>query len=643
MRAASPEGPEGRLSAASGANAEASAAEARRAREECAAADRALASLVEDLNAKEDQLEQLVSDVAKYKQAMTEMGSTRSALYREHVRAKAGWAAERAALRERARRSESEAEANRVEANDAQTLVERLKPGAESGLKEALAAAHSRLSVLQVREVRLGKALESAVAPRRRDRERRRMHSSWTCGRCPGAAQERLAFHERRAAEAELRAVRCQRELDLCVPRAEHAALAESNRSLQTRFKELLETKTDSLVTASQLAAAKEDATTARAEAEASTAASQAAQRRVRELVKALEGVQRDAAETGADGEAEAAGVELRRELAEARADLDAAKRAAELTQRETMRLEEAKSDLERTVAGLEEQLAEAKKTLHESREAERGASPSWRRASRSKSIARRWTRCSTPRMRLRGFARRSFAPRTARRRRRRSCRRRAPGTRRARLSCRNFARAFARWNDEATPPPRLRAPTRRWCDSREARRSSSTTCRWRRRRRIVCTRIVCVCTAVCRCRMGGCSASGKIPGRSRRRRTRRCPEWKPRSPVASTSRTPRSGSARSPNSRRARNVARRSWRRRTRRFATPPSRRVTETHRAARRRRLLDDDDADAKLREIRRLGEELLQAKLAARSARAASRSSFTRRTRVHRRGPRDAPGQD
>ena len=173
--------------------------------------------------------------------------------------------------------------------------------------------------------------------------------------------------------------------------------------------------------------------------------------------------------------------------------------------------------------------------------------------------------------MRLRGFARRSFAPRTARRRRRRSCRRRAPGTRRARLSCRNFARAFARWNDEATPPPRLRAPTRRWCDSREARRSSSTTCRWRRRRRIVCTRIVCVCTAVCRCRMGGCSASGKIPGRSRRRRTRRCPEWKPRSPVASTSRTPRSGSARSPNSRRARNVARRSWRRRTRRFATPP------------------------------------------------------------------------
>ena len=156
-------------------------------------------------------------------------------------------------MRERARRSESEAEANRVETNDAQTLVERLKHlGAESGLKEALAAAHSRLSVLQVREVRLAKALESAVAEEARSRKEKDA-LELDVREMSRAAQERLAFHERRAAEAELRAARCQRELDLCVPRAEHAALAESNRSLQTRFKELLETKTDSLVTASQL------------------------------------------------------------------------------------------------------------------------------------------------------------------------------------------------------------------------------------------------------------------------------------------------------------------------------------------------------------------------------------------------------
>ena len=380
MGAASPEGPSAAASMganaassaeAAAAAAAASSAEAQRAREECAAADRALASLVEDLNAKEDQLEQLVSDVAKYKQAMTEMGSTRSALYREHVRAKAGWVAERAALQERARRAESEAEANRVEANNAQTLAERLKPGAESGLKEALAAAHSRLSVLQVREVRLAKALESAVAKEAQSRKEKE-ELELDAQEMSRAAQERLAFHERRAAEAELRAARCQRELDLCVPRAEHAALAESNRSLQTRFKELLETKTNSLVTASQLAAAREDAATARAEAEASTAASQAAQRRVRELVEALEGARRDAAASGVDGDAKATAVELRRETAEARADLDAAKRAAQLTQRETTRLEESKSDLERTVAGLEAQLADAKKSLHESREAER-------------------------------------------------------------------------------------------------------------------------------------------------------------------------------------------------------------------------------------------------------------------------------
>ena len=60
-------------------------------REECHAADRALAALVADLQS-EDQLEQLAADVVKYRQGMAEMGSTHAALYREHVRAKMAWA-----------------------------------------------------------------------------------------------------------------------------------------------------------------------------------------------------------------------------------------------------------------------------------------------------------------------------------------------------------------------------------------------------------------------------------------------------------------------------------------------------------------------------------------------------------------------
>ena len=70
----------------------------------------ALAGVVADLAAKEEQLEQMAIDVAKYKQAFADMGATRSALYREHVRAKKAWAEERRSLAERARRAETEAE-----------------------------------------------------------------------------------------------------------------------------------------------------------------------------------------------------------------------------------------------------------------------------------------------------------------------------------------------------------------------------------------------------------------------------------------------------------------------------------------------------------------------------------------------------
>ena len=340
-------------------------ADAQRAREECAAADCALAGVVADLAAKEEQLEQMAIDVAKYKQAFADMGATRSALYREHVRAKTAWAEERRSLAERARRAETEAETNAVEAKDAQTLVERLKPGAESGLKEALAAAHSRLAVLQVREVRLSRALETAStaeAQARKDKEEMEIDVQ----ELSRAAQERLAFHERRAAEAELRAARCQRELDLCVPKHEHATLADNHRTLQARFKELLALRADNAVSAAQLRAAKEDASTARAEAEAAVLKAQHEKARARELTLALDAV---GTKEGRDAFSQ---VEARKEIAEVRAQLDAGKRAAELAARETRRVAEARDDLEESVRALETELSRAKAQLHESREAER-------------------------------------------------------------------------------------------------------------------------------------------------------------------------------------------------------------------------------------------------------------------------------
>jgi centrosomal protein CEP290 len=125
----------------------------------------------------------------------------------------------------------------------------------------------------------------------------------------------------------------------------------------------------EAVVTASQLAAAMEDALTARAEAEASAAAAAAATVRARELSGALDDT---ATAAGREGLGVSGAVELRREVAETRAELDAAKRAAELTTREARRWEETRGDLEATVGGLERQLADAKGTLHRSQEAER-------------------------------------------------------------------------------------------------------------------------------------------------------------------------------------------------------------------------------------------------------------------------------
>ena len=362
---AAPGQPPGQHPGANPAVAAAAYAEAQRAREECAAADRALAGVVSDLATKEEQLEQLAMDVAKYKQAFADMGATRSALYREHVRAKTAWAEERRTLAERARRAETEAETNAVEAKDAQTLVERLKPGAESGLKEALAAAHSRLAVLQVREVRLSRALEAASTAEtsaRKDKE----EMECDVQELSRAAQERLAFHERRAAEAELRAARCQRELDLCVPKSEHAVLADNHRTLQARFKELLALRADNAVSAAQLRAAKEDASTARAEAEAAVLNAQRQKSLARELQHALDAVGTK------EGREAFSQVEARKEIAEVRAQLDAGKRAAELAARETRRVVEAKDDLDESHRALETELSRAKAQLHESREAER-------------------------------------------------------------------------------------------------------------------------------------------------------------------------------------------------------------------------------------------------------------------------------
>jgi centrosomal protein CEP290 len=354
------------VSAGLGSSSALAGASEARLREECASADRALASVASDLQAKELELEQLASEVARYDAAMREMGSTRASLYREHVRAVAGWAEERAALAERAARAETEAEACRAEARDARSLVERLKPGAESGLKEALAAAHARLAVLQARETRLSRALESSTLTEKRVAKERDATRE-DLKEMSKAARERLAFHETRADEAEARSARLRRELDACVPRDEHARVVAEAKALQARHKELLESRLESAVAASKLAAATEDAAAARAEAERALAAARVAQARADALEKAVDKCAEDAAHPSVLD-----AVALRKNAAELEARLEASSRAEELARRDAARAESASADAAKDVAALETALAAAKAETHAAREAER-------------------------------------------------------------------------------------------------------------------------------------------------------------------------------------------------------------------------------------------------------------------------------
>jgi len=354
------------VSAGLGDGARLAGASEARLREECASADRALAALASDLQAKELELEQLASEVARYDGAMREMGSTRASLYREHVRAVAGWAEERASLAARAARAETEAEACRAEAKDARSLVERLKPGAESGLKEALAAAHARLAVLQARETRLSRALESATATEKRVAKERDATRD-DLKEMSKAARERLAFHETRADEAEARFARARRELDACVPIDTHARVVAEAKALQARHKELLESRLESAVAASKLAAAEEDAAAARAEAETAVAATRVAEARAAAFEKALEKCAEDAAHPSALD-----AVALRRDAAELEARLEASARAEALARRDAARAESAAADAAKDAAALETALSAAKAQAHAAREAER-------------------------------------------------------------------------------------------------------------------------------------------------------------------------------------------------------------------------------------------------------------------------------
>ena len=258
------------------------------------------------------------------------------------MRAVSVWVEERDSLSERLRKAETDTETAKQAATDALNLVERLKPGAESGLKEALAAAHARLAVLQARETRLSRALESSTAkvrivfpksrttvcPYKTDTffylsqelrmKKERDALDFDIKEMSKAARERLAFHEERADLADAKARRARRELEQSVPKDEHARVVDDAKALQQRHKELLESRLESSVAATKLAAAEEDAKAALSSAETATAAAFVAEARASAFEQALEKCLKDAKHPS-----ELELVALRKEAAELEAKLE--------------------------------------------------------------------------------------------------------------------------------------------------------------------------------------------------------------------------------------------------------------------------------------------------------------------------------
>ena len=173
-------------------------------------------------------------------------------------------AEERRQLAERARRAETEAETNAVEAKDAQTLVERLKPGAESGLKgRHVGGGAFAFGCAQVRG-RFGcPALETAStaeAQARKDKEEMEIDV-----RELSRAAQRLAFHERPPPGASFRAAVPARAGPLRPQARAHATLADNHRRSRRGSRNSSRLAEKHCVRGAA-PAAKEDASTARAE-----------------------------------------------------------------------------------------------------------------------------------------------------------------------------------------------------------------------------------------------------------------------------------------------------------------------------------------------------------------------------------------
>lgn len=289
-----------------------------------------------ELAAREVESERLADALLRARAALQELGDSRNLLFTEHSKMRSEFASEKAALVEKARMSEGEALEARKQLETVSDLVERLKSAPPEALRNDLVAATRKMAMLQVKEIRLQRALEAATAGEqlaKADKE----EAMRDLEEVSEVARSRISGLERERSAAKGREDRLAQQLQQSVPRREVESVRDELRSLQAMHRVQLEESTTRVLQDGEFRRAVDEASMARARAAAAEAETAALRSRCRLLEAEL-------AKPAAGGDAVLA--QLRSERVVLQVDLESANLTVAHHRSERERAEEGKAEL---------------------------------------------------------------------------------------------------------------------------------------------------------------------------------------------------------------------------------------------------------------------------------------------------------
>ncbi|KAK3238116.1 hypothetical protein CYMTET_51864 [Cymbomonas tetramitiformis] len=319
-----------------------------------------LIECLQEQSKKEERLEKIMAEVARYKELLQQAGDQRGLLYREHVRLRADWRTERETLAQKLQKAEGLAQEAAVELQENRRLVERLKASTNSDLKRELVGVTNKLTLVQVKEVRLERVL-NATSTAERAHLALKQELMEDMEELLTITQERTGELSRQATSANTRVDLLQQDIDMCVPREMFDSTQEMLREMQMKYKRLMVERTDQVVGELKAENATEDLNRLQVELTAAMDECAHHKERAHQLDQALK------AETRADDPLaayKAANVQLKVEL-------ESANRQSDYDAKERQRLEEAKKELEQELKEMGRQLSQMSSQLHAAQEAE--------------------------------------------------------------------------------------------------------------------------------------------------------------------------------------------------------------------------------------------------------------------------------